>query len=177
MRGLRGRLVLIGATLLAVGVSSARAGANGSASSRTQQEVTAVRQLVSSINARDLAAAAALFTPSANLQVSNRQWRGRGAIEGWWRAELAHRVHLSLRSAVQTQSSVADAIWWRITQGGDCPRGCLERTTWRFAGSRFTRLTLTPLRAPVPPTYPTPPKIVPPTPTGPPPKVTPTIPT
>ena len=138
-----------------------------------------VRRLVSAVNGHRLTATSRLFSSSATIRVASRTWHGRPAIERWLRAQFVHRIHLSLRTKVQVKGGAAQAVILRTTQGGDCPKGCLERAGWGFSGSLLQEMTLSSLQLPAPPSpVPLPPATLPPPPSAPPPpNVTPTIPT
>ena len=165
-----GALLLVA---LVLGVQATAAATSPPASADT------VSRLISAVNAHRAAATSKLFAASATLRVANHAWHGRPAIERWWRGQFARRVHLTLRTRIQVKGLAAQAVVWRTTHGGDCPKGCLERAGWRFSGSLVQEMTLLPLPVPTPPApVPVPPATLPPPPSAPPlPNVTPTIPT
>jgi hypothetical protein len=169
----------IAALLVASLVLSVQATAAATSPASRPAEAQTINRLISAVNGHRLAATSKLFAASATVRVTNHQWHGRPPIEKWWRGQFAHHVRLSLRTKVQVKGQTAQALLWRTTRGGDCPRGCLERAGWRFTGSLFQQMTLSPLPLPaVPPPVPLPPATLPPPPSAPPPPhATPTIPT
>lgn len=168
------RRVVMAATVLLVAVAAQ--GTSAGASSCAQQGAASVKQLVKAANAHRLAATEQLFAPWAVLRVSKQQWRGRSAIGRWWRDQFTHQVRLTLKSSVQVKGNGANAVLQRTTRGGDCPKGCLEKGSWQFAGSKFASMTLVRLANPIR-AGPKPPTAVPSPPRGTPqPGVTPTVP-
>jgi hypothetical protein len=140
------------------------------------RETSEVKRLIKSANQHNLKNTMSLFTSSPTIRIGKRVFKGRSAVESWWKTEFHHGLKASFRSELRVKGSQTNAVISRTTQGGDCSKKCLEAARWRFAGGKVGSMTLTKLKTPAtkvpkrPKTVPTPPKGTPPA------NVTPTIP-
>jgi hypothetical protein len=162
----RGGLV---ALLALLGVQSLPAPA--AAATVPAQRVATVRAVTASLQKHRWPARS--FTPTTQLQVGKRQWKGTNHVATWWRSQFRLGLQITLVSPVTTRSGRVEVILRRWTRTGACAAPCLDRATWRFTGAKIKKVTLTPLPKPVPGGTP---GSVPTPPASSPPRGTPTIP-
>jgi hypothetical protein len=114
-----------------------------------------------------------LTTEGATLQIVKHQWHGVKAINTWFKGQYRQNLKVSLLTLVSVQGGTARAMIRWITGTGKTLQVTQQQAVWRFSGARIQKITLDPVKVPVPAG---PPSSVPTPPSGSPPHVTPTIP-